>query len=154
MRDDQLARLLDLGRSGTNSFPPDTSYEMFIRGDPPTTGQDVAGRYGLLAHYTSLDRLVLIHECGGLYPGTWLTPTAYASCMAPYNLGLNTPRDVCLLIDVSGIQALWGPGRARSSATAPNIWQGRGIEFYCPSRIDWDSIRRRLPVWPCGDRHP
>lgn len=96
----------------------------------------------------ALDRGAL----GGDY-GCWLTPTPYAACMAPYNLGLNTPRDVCVLIDVSDIVEVWGPGTIPPSNQYPDTWRGGGIEFYTPTPIRLAAVREVIELAPCGDTH-
>jgi len=108
--------------------------------------------YGLLVHYTTQEVLLAIFDYGAIGPGCWLTPAAYAACLMPYDLGLDSPRDACLLIDVSTIPRLWGPGTAARSQRYPWQWSGGGIEFYCQDSIPVDRVRRVLPVAPCGDR--
>lgn len=82
-----------------------------------------------------------------------MTPTIYAGCMAPYDLGLNTPRDICLLIDVEPLSELWGPGTSRFSSQHREIWKGGGIEFYSPFPIEVQNVAEVIELKPCGDRH-
>jgi hypothetical protein len=95
--------MLDESRFGGSL---DNALDMFLAGEELITGGEVAGRYGLLAHYTNRDRLPSIIQSEGIGPGCWLTPTAYAACLTPYNLGLDSPRSMCFLIDDSGIARL------------------------------------------------
>lgn len=152
MRHDSLARAFDARRSRwpVASVPAD---ELWRRGNPAVRGQDVSDAFGQLAMYTTTDRLSDLVAMGAIGPGCWLTPTSYAACMAPYDLGLNAPRDVCLLIDVSRIGALWGPGSSRPSGRFPTIWQGAAIEFYCPTTVDFTYVHQVLRPLPCGDTH-
>jgi hypothetical protein len=116
----------------------------------------VADRYGLLSHYTIWQGLTLALDTGsvGGPQGCWLTPTPYAGCVAPYDLGLNTPRDVCLLVDVSELVQLWGPGMAAPSGLHPSIWRGGALEFYSPFPIEFTRVRRVvIGVDTCGDTH-
>src|SRR5713226_7739373 len=86
-------------RRWPQSVPPDSALDLMVRGAPPVTGQQIADRYGLLTHYlaaTDLATIVAQAQIGG--PGdAWLTPTPYAGCVAPYDLGLRSPRDLCML---------------------------------------------------------
>ena len=100
MRDDEVARTLDAGRWNA-PMPPYPAANFQSLNLPPVSGREVADRYGLLAHYTQWRYLPLMIQAGAIHAGCWLTPTPYAECMAPYNLGLNSPREVCLLIDAS-----------------------------------------------------
>ena len=150
MRDDSLAYVLDLNRSSVSNG---TAWDMYSTGQNAVTGADVARAYGLLAHYINRDRLALIIEAGRIGPGCWLTPTAYAACLTPYNLGLDSPRNMCLLIDVSELARLWGPGKCGASRYRPNIWRGGGIEFYTPDAIPFDSVRHIMELETCGDEH-
>lgn len=153
MRQDRLAHADDerRWRSQVSQLPAD---EMYKVGNPPVSGAQVAGAYGFLAHYTTLIRLeqmLQARQIGG-GAGCWLTPTIFAACMAPYDLGLDTPRNVCLLIDVSALDNLWGPGTAGPSRAYSAIWRGGAVEFYFPGPIAVDLVRRVYMVEPCGDR--
>ena len=150
MRDDKLAHVLDENRF-RGSF--DTALDMFRAGEEAVTGEEVAGVYGLLVHYTNSDRLPSIIESESIGPGCWLTPTIYPACMVPYNLGLGSPRDICLLIDVSSILELWGPGTCRPSTRHAPIWPGGGIEFYTPKPVEFSLVRSIIEIEPCGDTH-
>lgn len=158
VRSDELTRVLGRRQAERFQLPiSDLPAEVLWRGDQEGTrfavaGHDVASIYRLLIHYSSTDALNHIIAMEGLDPGCWLTPTPYAACMAPYDLGLRTPRNVCLLVDVSSIPKLWGPG---TSAPSPHsgLWKGGGIEFYCPTRIEMDIVRQVIELAPCGDTH-
>lgn len=128
---------------------------MYKRGDQPVSGAQVANAYGFLSHYTTLPRLLEMIQAGqiGGNAGCWLTPTTLAACMAPYDMGLNTPRSVCLVINVRDVPALWGPGTAPGSTAYRAIWRGGGIEFYSPQPLRTDLITRVYEIEPCGD-HP
>ena len=130
--------------------------ELWQRGVAPVSGSDVASRYGLLAHYTRRKWVPAMQSAGVLGrpgAGCWLAPTAHSACMVPYSLGLNTPRDVCLLVDVSAVPALWGPGTCPTSTDFPAIWRGGGIEFFCPAGNDvpFVVVRQILDISPCGE---
>jgi hypothetical protein len=156
MRDDRLARTMDERRWAfhrQSTLTPLPAEELRRRQEPPVSGREVADVYGLLAHYTTVDRLALYAEAGqvGAGKGVWLTPTPYAACMAPYALGLDDPRDLCLLIDVSDLRCLWGPGTTPPSRRFPGIWLGGGVEFYSADPIPIVSVRRIYRIRPCGD---
>ena len=153
MRDDELARTLDEQRwkFPISSLP---AADQAARGLPPVTGADVAATYGLLVHYTQWQYLVLMMQDREIRARCWLTPTAYAECMVPYNLGLDSPREVCLLVDVSSLPILWGPGVTPPSARNPSIWRGGGIEFYSPHPIPFSCVTEVIELAPCGDEHP
>jgi hypothetical protein len=124
MRDDGLAYVLDENRFSVST---DTAWDMYSTGQNAVTGADVARAYGLLAHYINRDRLALIIEAGRIGPGCWLTPTAYAACLTPYNLGLDSPRNMCLLIDVSEHSRLWGQENAGHQDIDQTF--GEGVEL-------------------------
>ncbi len=129
MRVDNLARALDLKRCAAVPSPVSAlpALELFRRGDPPLSGSDVANTFGCLAHYTTRDSLILIRRSGVIGPGgCWLTPTGYPGCIVPYDLGLNTPRDICLVVDVRPLAELWGPGTAAPSGVYGPVLKGRG----------------------------
>jgi hypothetical protein len=112
--------------------------------------------YGLLAYYVRREWLKAMEQSGvvgRINTACWLSPSAHSACMVPYSLGLRSPRDVCLLVDVSSIVELWGPGTCPVADNYPNIWRGGGIEFYCPagSPIDFRLVRATLDLSPCGD---
>ena len=121
---------------------------------PPVSGREVADRYGLLAHYTQWRYLPLMIQAGAIHAGCWLTPTPYAECMAPYNRGLNSPREVCLLIDASQLTSLWGPGLTPPSTLHPSMWRGGSIEFYSTDPVPFAAVTTVIELEPCGDEHP
>lgn len=156
MRNDNLARELDYWRwGGRGNISPFPAEELWRAGMSPVSGRKVASSYGLLAHYLTWDALVWVIEQGAIggSQGCWLTPTPYAACMAPYDLGLNTPRNVCLLVDVSDLPELWGPGTSPPSGRYPAVWQGGGVEFFSTAPIDLGHIRDFQEIAPCGDSH-
>ena len=117
------------------------------------TGDEVARLYGPLLHYTTAPVLRLIIAAGELgrpNAGVWLTPSPYSACLAPYELGLDSPRDVCLLIDTSGMPGLYGPARAAPSSTA-RLWRGGALEFFSPSPISLTHVLEAVEVGTCGD---
>ena len=152
-RQNRLARTVDARRWGQQVFRLPAE-DLYKRGYPPASGTQVANAYGYLAHYTTLPRLSQLLQAGqiGGSAGCWLTPSELAACMVPYDLGLNTPRDVCLLIDVRGVTDLWGPGTIPGSTAYRSIWRGGGIEFYVPQPLNTAVIRQVVPIEPCRDR--
>ena len=113
----------------------------------------VADIFGPLFHYTRLEVWPLMQASGGIgRPGVglWLTPTPLASCMVPYDLGLNAPVDLCLTIDVSMTSTLW-VGRAAASGVHSNVWEGQGLEFYSPVPVPLSAVTSRQSALPCGD---
>jgi len=157
VRVDDLAFRLDAGRATAGAIPVDARPAAMLRllGVPPIAGGRVYDVFGYLLHSTVGSRLQAMWESGvvGSGAGVWLTPTAYASCMTPYDLGLDTPRDVVLLIDPRRVPALWGPGTAGSSLTWPNTWRGGAVEFFSPSPLAASVIVDVLGIEPCGDVH-
>ncbi len=154
MRSDNLARLLDIRRSG-GGVQPLPAAALGQQGNS-VTGAEVAARYGHLAYYLHsrwLSSVVRLGYIGTPGRGTWLTPSPYAGCLVPYNLGLDTPRDLCLLVDVSSLSTLWGPGMAGRSSDHPDIWRGGGIEFFVPGPIDLAHVKMLVWITPCGDPH-
>jgi hypothetical protein len=150
VRHNRLAQALD-GHRWNGPIHPEPAIQLYRTGKQ---GARVASRFGVLAHYTSGPGLLWVAETGAIgHPrGTWLTPTPYAGCMVPYDLGLENPRDVCILVDVRELGDLWGPGTCRRSANFGAIWQGGGIEFYYPGPIPLRHVRRIiLSLSPCGD---
>lgn len=159
MRNDSLAHFFDQRRwqsSGQVSSLP--AHELWQRDVKQFrfSGATVADEYGLLAHYTTVSGLGLIRDdgfIGGKNGGCWLTPTPYAACIAPYDLGLDTPRNLCLLVDVSKLQELWGPGTSEESRWNPAVWQGGAIEFYSAAPVPYEYVKHVIPLAPCGDLH-
>jgi hypothetical protein len=148
MRDDNLAKTLDKWRGLTvQPLPADQL--------PPIAGHKVADTYGLLAHYTTWEALGWMLKFGNIGGdiGCWLTPTPYAACMVSYTLGLNTPRTVCLIVDVCEVSTLQGPGTSPPSGRYPTIWLGGGIEFFSPHPIPFKYVKRVIEIRPCGDTH-
>lgn len=157
MRGDELALRLDADRAAAQAMPVDPRPAAMLRllGVPGMSGGAVYDVFGYLLHWTVASRLAAMWESGviGSGAGVWLTPTAYASCMTPYDLGLDTARDAVLLIDPRRIPALWGPGSAGPSLGWPAIWRGGAVEFYSPSPLDAGVIVDVLGAEPCGDTH-
>lgn len=154
LRQNRLGRALDERRwGGVAGLRP--AEDMYKRGDPAVSGVRVASAYGFLSHYTTLGRLAQMLQIGqiGGNAGCWLTPTTFAACMTPYDIGLDTPRNMCLLVDVGSVPALWGPGTAPASRTHPAIWRGGGLEFFSPQPLSTSLITRVYEILPCGN-HP
>lgn len=152
MRANSLARRFDQGR-WPQTVPPDSAHDLMVRRMRPVTGRRVASRFGLLAHYlsaTTLPAVVARATLGGP-GGTWLTPTPYASCVAPYDLGLRSPRDLCMLVDVSRLARMWGPGTATPSNLFPTIWRGGAMEFFVPGPVPLQYVRAAIRLHTCGD---
>ena len=152
MRANSLGKRFDQGR-WPQPVAPDSALDLNLRGAPPIAGQQIAARYGLLAHYlsaTALPAIVAQASIGGP-GGTWLTPTPYAGCVAPYDLGLRSPRDLCMLVDVSQLARVWGPGTAVPSILYPTTWRGGAVEFFVPGPIPLQSVRELIGLHACGD---
>jgi hypothetical protein len=150
VRDDELAWVLD-GQRWTSPVPVQPAADFQKLGLPSVPGHVVADRYGLLAHYTQWRYLPLIIQAGAIRAGCWLTPTPYAQCMVPHNLGLDSPREVCLLVEVRSLATLWGPGTTPASGRFPLIWRGGGIEFYSADPVPFSAVREVIELAPCGD---
>lgn len=154
MRNDNLARRLSAVRwpASVSRLP---AAQLWRLDYPPSTGTEIARAFGPLVHYTNENGFEWIQLTGhiGGPGGCWLTPTGYAACMVPYNLGLRSPRDRCLLIDVSGIDSLWGPGTAPRSDVHANLWKGGGVEFFTPEPVPVENVIRTFHLQPCGDIH-
>jgi hypothetical protein len=153
VRSDRVARALDVSRwqLGVSPYP---AVDLRGLGTLPVPGSQVARAYGLLAHYATWDHLLNYLDAGEIGPSCWLSPTAYSACMVPYGLGLPTPRDVCLLVDVSQVGDLYGPGTCPASIRHPFLWRGGGIEFYSPQPISIAFVKEVVELEPCGDTHP
>jgi len=152
MRANSLAKRFDQGR-WPRPVSPDSAHNLMLRGARPVTGRQVASRYGLLAHYLptiTLPAVVAQASLGGP-GGTWLTPTPYAGCVASYYLGLRSPRDLCMLVDVSRLAHMWGPGTAIPSNLYPTIWRGGAMEFFVPGSIPLRHVRAVIRLHTCGD---
>jgi len=151
-RADSLA--LALGQRPGVVVSPLPAQTLFSQRLASLSGAQVTQRYGLLAHYTTAAFIPVLMATGlGASGGCWLTPIPYAACMAPYDLGISTPRDLCLLVDVTGVLQLWGPGTAGPSSLNPGIWRGGCIEFFCPTAVQFTQVRQVLQIMPCGDTH-
>lgn len=136
MRSDSLAHHVDELRLKPREEPAKVLYEM---GVDPTAGSEVASVYGFLVHYTlsmHLER-ILEGQVGLPGKGLYLSPTPYSGCVVPYRLGLMTGRNAWIVLDVSSVPRLWGPG---TSGIGRAPWPGGGIEFFSP--CPW--IRPRL----------
>lgn len=156
MRIDNLARAFDTKRcarfpGGLSSLP---AQELYSSSFPSIPGSDVAAAFGFLVHYTTRDSLIQIRRSGfiGGSSGCWLTPTGYSGCMVPYDLGLNTARDICLIVNVAGVADLWGLGTAPPGSLV-SIWKGGGIEFYSHQPIDFTNVVMMSTCGTCGDPH-
>lgn len=152
MRANSLAKRFDEGR-WPQAVPADSAHDLMLRRVRPVAGRQVASRYGLLAHYlaaTTLPAVVAQAALGGP-GGTWLTPTPYAGCVAPYDLGLRSPRDLCMLVDVSRLARMWGPGTAIPSNLFPTIWRGGAMEFFVPGPVPLQYVRAVIRLHTCGD---
>lgn len=149
----ELART-QLGRPAVSPLPARELYRRNLAGYD-VGGRELAGVFALLAHYTTWQAVDVMVATGYIGAGTecWLTPTAYAACLAPYNLGLRTPREVCLLVDVSGMGRLWGPGTCMASDSYSSVWRGGAIEFYSADGVPSSLVRRVIDLAPCGDTH-
>jgi hypothetical protein len=101
--------------------------------------------------YVGLPVDVNNQDVGGVY----LTPSLYAADIAPYNLGLNRPVDLCLAIRLPDGWELWGPA---TSECHPNcqwqdLWEGGAIEFFSPNRVPIQYVVDEVDLEPRGDRH-
>lgn len=153
MRFDVLAREMAQRRPFAVSRLP--AEDLWRNGAGPVPGWVVADVYGLLAHYTRRQHVPMMwraRSVGRPSSGCWLAPTAHAACMVPYNLGVDSPRDVCLLVDVRAVPELWGSGTSPPATNYPAIWIGGGVEFYCPvgSNIPFASVQAVIDIDPCG----
>jgi hypothetical protein len=151
VRADSLAERLDVHRlRGKMAVDPQPSDELWRLGLPSVTGASVAETYGHLLHYTVVDFIGAITTTGVGRPGhgVWLTPSSYSACVVPYRLGLTTPRDVCVVVDVSTVPDLWGPGTARPGAA---VWTGGGLEFFASGPIPPSNIVDVIGIATCGD---
>ncbi len=157
MRVDQLSMLLGAARNASPHWK--SARQLFQIRDETyrMSGSLAASRYGLMVHYTTAVHAGLIRDSGAvgvLGSGAWLTPTAYSACMASPNLGLDSPRDLVLVLDVSGADEIWGPGTSVNSAAFPSVWRGGGIEFYLPSPLALSgSLVDVIDLEPCGGGH-
>ena len=117
----------------------------------PVSGSEVARSFRYLAHYTTeffLREIKRSNRLGTDKQGFYLTPTGYPTWLAPYELGLDKPPDRCLLIDVSNITDIWGPGLAEPSAEFQDVWRGGGLEFYVPGPVPYAYV---VQIMECQD---
>jgi hypothetical protein len=117
-------------------------------------GATVYAEFGLLLHYSNSASLALIRSAGQLGAsdrGLWLTPLALAACIAPYDLGLEDPRDIAFVVDPRPLSILWGPGIAAPSFRNGPVWRGGGLEFFSPQPIPFGAIMDVVEIDPCGD---
>lgn len=157
MRVDQLSMVL----GEAQNVPPHwkSARQLFQTGDDAYRmfGEEAARKYGLMLHYTASENAELIWRSGAIGlrgSGAWLTPTAYSACMASPNLGLNTPRDLVLVLDVARVSEIWGPGASVASRAFGSQWRGGGIEFYVPSPLSLDDcLVDVIELEPCGGGH-
>lgn len=120
------------------------------RGESSVTGSSLAGRFPTMCHYTGIDSLAWIKR-HGIRPNTWVSPTGYSACAAPYSLGLYDPKDLVVLIDTNLIPELWGPGPAPPGIFS-EVWSGGGMEFQLgDAGAPLHSIKHVLPMETCGD---
>lgn len=155
-RSDSFAKHMDTLRlTGKIDLDGEPAEELWRLDEDETdmvTGAQVAAVFGPnLIHYTLATHLPSIRREGqvGLEGrGLWLTPSPYAGCQAPYNLGLRSGINVCLTINIESVDALWGPGTAGQGA-AP--WPGGGIEFYCPHPLPTHLVTSYRLLESCGD---
>jgi hypothetical protein len=145
---DSLTRIIDANRGMPVSRRP--AWWLY-RNRPSVTGQKVANVYGPLIHYASPNGLDRFEASGSIGPGCYLTPARLSACMVPYSLGLTSPKSVAIVIDVSRLPALWGPGTVPASTAFDRVWQGGGIEFYCDLDLTIDDVLDVYDLLPCGD---
>ncbi|MBI1355303.1 MAG: hypothetical protein GC160_13220 [Acidobacteria bacterium] len=144
---DDLAQILDAYRWEPATASARSLYEQDADRKDFCSGSSVANTYGPLLHFTSRAALDQIKRTGRLgVPACHLTPTAYSSWQASRELGLPDLYDRCLLVNVSTVPRLWGPGRAAPSRLVPG-WVGGGLEFFVPEPISWDFVQQ---VFECG----
>lgn len=109
----------------------------------------------MLLHYTSYAGVELIRATGTLglgEHGVFLTPSLYAGCMVPANLGLRRATDRVLVVDPASLPELWGPGTAVPSDWDP-LWVGGGVEFFSPAPIRLEEVLQWEELGSCGDGH-
>ncbi len=119
----------------------------------PRTGDEVNDLYGPLLHYTTAPVLRLIIAAGQVGrpgAGVFLTPSPFPACIVPYELGLDSPRDVCLVVNTRRLPKLYGPASAGPSSHA-RLWRGGAIEFFTPSPIPLTHVLEAVEVGTCGD---
>ena len=148
-----VGAVLDLLRCSEPLGPtPMSARRLYLRGEPASLpGSRLARSFGYLAHYTTeffLQQIKLSKRLGTDKQGFYLTPTGYPTWLAPYELGLNKPPDRCLLIDVSNITDIWGPGLAEPSAEFNDVWRGGGLEFYVPGPVPYSYV---VQIMECQD---
>lgn len=156
MRANKLARALDLHRAQLpGSAHLNEAVAQLRDRFPPLDAEDIATRFGVLLHYTQstlLPRIVESGHIGFRGMGVWLTATALGGGLAPYDLGLNGPVDVAIVVDPRQINGgIWGPGAAGPSRAFSHIWRGGGLEFYVDAPIPVAAIVEVVGVEPAGD---
>ncbi len=159
MRHNSFARTLDADRWSApyRSIYPGPAQRAFQLGltGYHWTGTVLADVYGFLLHYVEARHLPAIFNRGtlGSVCGCWLTPTPVGADMLPYEFGLPSPRDVCLVVDPVRADAgkgFWGPGVA-SPVAHPTIWRGGGLEFYTSAQVPVGAVADVVFLDPSGD---
>lgn len=156
-RSNALAQLFDHAKWGRRAtVSPDPAEDLYIKRAPSVSGTSVAQVYGYLVHYTTWRHVrdILARGYLGGPHGCWLTPSPLAACMVPYDLGLDSPRDACLLVDPEQIGELWGPGTVHPKGLHKSIWRGGGVEFYSPHPLPLHIVKEIHLLEPCGDLCP
>ena len=157
LRINRLVSLVDTHRQTIRDpsirVHPLPAIDLVFAGTAPRTGDEVNRLYGPLLHYTTapvLRLLIAAGEIGRPNAGVFLTPSPFSACLAPYELGLDSPRDVCLVINTCGIEELYGPASAPPSSHA-RLWRGGAIEFFTPAPSSLSQVVEALEVGTCGD---
>lgn len=153
-RADTLAKEIDLLRlsMGNGKINNQPARELWKQSAPSISGEAVAAIFGpYLLHYTLtlfLHDIIRDERIGLLGRGVWLTPSPYGACVAPYNLGLSTGRDLCITVLAKEITELWGPGK---SGAGIEPWPGGAIEFYSPVPLPLSRGSTYHTLESCGD---
>ncbi|USY21711.1 hypothetical protein NE857_08960 [Nocardiopsis exhalans] len=152
VRVDSLAHEIGILRQGNldGDVYPGPANELWRLEEQPVSGARVHALFGPLVHYTLAEYLsvILSSQIGRDDKGVHLTPIAYAGCIAPYRLGLPGGVDAWILLDVSEVEELWGPGRARPGRPP---WEGGAIEFFSQSPIGLSAMQDYGKINTCGD---
>jgi hypothetical protein len=156
-RDDELGELLQRYKKDSSGnvlvVHRDTASWLVQNGQGRMTGPEVSAAFGPLLHYTDPDGvrgILAASQIGFSGRGVWLTPVPYASCLAPYDLGLESPRNVCLVVDPEILPELYGPGTAAPSTSFGSIWRGGGVEFFSTTPVPLSAVRDIVEVSTCG----